>query len=839
LLIWSFLSVLALPLVHASTAALDVSLPRTGPVLLAEYLHTLEDADHSMTLAQVQQADQDGLFNQHEAGGALNLGYTRSAYWLRLDLRNNSDTAVERILEIAYSGLSDVQVFQPHLAGAAGHITTGSLQPFASRPYANRFFVFPLTIAAQSQMQVYIRLQSIGPLSVPATLWEPKAYSEYELSDYAAQSWYFGMAMSIIIFNLLLFLALRDVSYLQYVLFSTSLALTMAVQNGLAKQLLWLEWPALAAIAANTGFSLSLATLLIFMRKMINTAVLLPRFDRILRVLIGLFFASPIAFAWNLKLLLQPMAVVYAATALIVLGAGIVCAFKRERSAYFFVAAFVLLALAAVSTVLRFMGILTTNVLTVNALQMASALEMLLLALALADRFNAQKKWHSVAQDHLLQSQNRVMGMLQASELLQKRAVEALQASEQVLEARVIERTVDLDQKNTALKAAIATLEDVERIARHDLKTPLASLVAAPSLLRVGRTPNAKEEVVLRSMENAAKRALSMVDLSLDLYRIHNGSYQLNAVAVDLVALVHNVVQDLREHAQSKCVLVEVDVEVNALQAQQAEKSVYAQADDALCYSIIANITKNAVEAAPENSTVRLRLQSGTMARLSVHNMGAVPMALRPIFFEKYTTSGKVGGTGLGTYSAYILAQAQGGSLCMDTSDTLGTTLTLELKGAIAPTQTSATPNGAVRQQLDPTIDHVLLVDDDEFSSMVLASLLPASVGQTDMAINGRMAVQAVMRQRPSIIIMDIEMPIMNGTDAMLQIRAYQLEKGQIPSFIVAATGNDDPQNLNHYQAAGFDLCLGKPIQKESVETLLRLYCAAQNWPAAAALTRA
>jgi len=79
-------------------------------------------------------------------------------------------------------------------------------------------------------------------------------------------------------------------------------------------------------------------------------------------------------------------------------------------------------------------------------------------------------------------------------------------------------RAIELDQKNAALRSAIRAREDAERIARHDLKTPLASIAATPNLLRAVRQPEPEQEQLLRMIENAARRALSMVNLSLDLY---------------------------------------------------------------------------------------------------------------------------------------------------------------------------------------------------------------------------------------------------------------------------------------------------------------------------------
>lgn len=244
-----------------------------------------------------------------------------------------------------------------------------------------------------------------------------------------------------------------------------------------------------------------------------------------------------------------------------------------------------MLCFAAIITVLRALGFVPTNLLTINALQFGSVLEMLLLAFALADRFNVIRREKEKAQNEVLHAQQLL--------------VESLQSSERALEVRVEQRTAELDKKNEKLKQAMRSLEDVERIARHDLKTPLVSIVAAPNLLRAGRVMELREERVLKMIEHAATRALNMINLSLDLYQMETGNYLFRPVSVDLTDLLLDVTQDLAVHAQSKSVTIQVSGH---------QPPVFVAAEDALCYSMIANLMKNAVEAAPLKSTVSIQV---------------------------------------------------------------------------------------------------------------------------------------------------------------------------------------------------------------------------------------
>ncbi len=201
-------------------AADRLSQPR---ISLSPYFTVLEDPEQILTLADMQKPEIAARFKTESAKTeALSFGYTRSAYWLRLSLANTGDSPVERILEIGYARLSSIQLHQPLANGLFQSSSAGMDMPFAARPYPNRFFVFPITLPAHSEHTYYLRVASKNTLLVPARLWEPRAFHQHERNDYLSQAWYFGMATAMILFNLLLFVSLRDVIYLLYSISSRS-----------------------------------------------------------------------------------------------------------------------------------------------------------------------------------------------------------------------------------------------------------------------------------------------------------------------------------------------------------------------------------------------------------------------------------------------------------------------------------------------------------------------------------------------------------------------------------------------------------------------------------------
>jgi diguanylate cyclase (GGDEF)-like protein len=166
---------------------------------------------------------------------------------------------------------------------------------------------------------------------------------------------------------------------------------------------------------------------------------MLPRTDVVLRGLIGLHLLAPLVYWLAIAAVARYATAVFMVSALGMLVVGGWCAFKRMRSAYFFLAAFSLLMVGSMVTTLRTFGWLPTNVFTVDGMQLGSSLEMLMLAFALADRFNQMRREKLLAERELTATQQRLL--------------ETLQASEQELAQRVEERTRQLQAANARLEA--------------------------------------------------------------------------------------------------------------------------------------------------------------------------------------------------------------------------------------------------------------------------------------------------------------------------------------------------------------------------------------------------
>lgn len=211
--------------------------------------------------------------------------------------------------------------------------------------------------------------------------------------------------------------------------------------------------------------------------------------------------------------------------------------------------------------------------------------------------------------------------------------------------------------------------EDVERITHHDLKGPLAGVLGLLQNLIDQNSLDSAQRTQLCLAEKTTLEVLNMVNRSVELFKIETGTFKLEAVDVPLTDILQRIVQINAVTFAEKYLVVTLpgDTKTGQMLPQ-------VRGDAMLCYSLFENLIKNACEAAPLGSTVSIQVLDQSPLGVVIKNTGTVPAEIRDRFFDKFVTQGKSGGTGLGTYSAKLLAQAQHGNITLAVDDDLNTT---------------------------------------------------------------------------------------------------------------------------------------------------------------------
>jgi uncharacterized protein YigA (DUF484 family) len=226
----------------------------------------------------------------------------------------------------------------------------------------------------------------------------------------------------------------------------------------------------------------------------------------------------------------------------------------------------------------------------------------------------------------------------------------------------------------TDRKKAERLREDVERMTRHDLKSPLTAVLTLPQLLRRDGNLSDRQNDMLSLMQHAGYRMLNMINQSLDLFRMEQGVYELSPTSVDVLPILDNIAGEL--HGVAEASGLTLDVVVRG--APRRPDDVFAvRGEEMLLYTMLSNLIKNALEASPKDGRVTIALTEGATLDVAVANAGVVPAQVRANFFQKYATAGKKDGTGLGAYGAKLIAETHGARIAMATSETTGTTVTV------------------------------------------------------------------------------------------------------------------------------------------------------------------
>ncbi len=223
--------------------------------------------------------------------------------------------------------------------------------------------------------------------------------------------------------------------------------------------------------------------------------------------------------------------------------------------------------------------------------------------------------------------------------------------------------------------------DDVQRMMRHDLKSPLIGIIGLAGLLLKTKNLTDKQDSASRMLQELGERMLGFIDRTRDLFQMEQGSYTLKPQEVNILSVLQRIKKTLKPLALKRNTNF-----VFTMYGQPTHlKTKYViLCEEALVEIMFANLVKNAIEASPEGGTIRISIDTVERSgqgfhSIDIHNIGVVPLEICENFFKPYTTSGKDGGTGLGTHNALLVARTHKGDIRFTTSEDEGTHVTVHL----------------------------------------------------------------------------------------------------------------------------------------------------------------
>ncbi|WP_372971525.1 7TM diverse intracellular signaling domain-containing protein [Marinobacter sp.] len=342
-----------------------------------------------LSLGRAEELYRQGHFIRPESSeqSPTNFGLTKEQVWLAFEFSTPEQISDRIFLEVGHASLDEVHFYLLEDGELVTHQQSGDLLPFTERPVSHRNHVFPLSLSADSQYQIFLSVRSEGTLTVPVTLWQGDSLWRSDQYTYAALGLYYGLLVALLIYNLFLFFSLRDVLYLTYVGFIACLAIGQAGLSGLTGHFLWPDTPWLVHLSPTGGVAAAGIFGALFVQRFLAgtpARLKLAWFMPCISVAYGLTFLTAVVGFYDVAAIaVNLLSMVFAVAALMMGGVSL---WRREPGSRFFVLAWVSFLLGVLVIALHNVGVLPSNGFTANALMIGSAMEMLLLSLALADR---------------------------------------------------------------------------------------------------------------------------------------------------------------------------------------------------------------------------------------------------------------------------------------------------------------------------------------------------------------------------------------------------------------------------------------------------------------------
>ena len=403
-----------------------------------------------------------------------------------------------------------------------------------------------------------------------------------------------------------------------------------------------------------------------------------------------------------------------------------------------------------------------------------------------------------------------------------KQAEDALAEERALLAQRVEERTAELSAANAELARAARLKDEFLASMSHELRTPLTGILGLSEALQlqVYGPHNEKQLKALRSIEESGQHLLNLINDILDLSKIEAGKVELQIGTVALAEVCRASLRMIKEAAQKKKLKVSFNMDMLA---------TTAQADSRRLKQMLVNLLSNAVKFTSEGGSVGLEVE-GDAAHQKVRLIGwdtgiGIAPEDRPRLFRPFVQldgrlAREYAGTGLGLSLVQRMADMHGGSVAIESEPGKGSRFTITLpwagptKGDLPSsdvTQAPAPQQTLAAKEFPVAADQplILLAEDNEITLTALSDLLQSRSFRVVIARNGNEAIEQARETHPALILMDIQMPGMDGLEATRRIRA-ETELAAIP--IIALTALAMPGDRERSLAAGANDYMSKPL---------------------------
>ena len=755
---------------------------------LGQSMYVFEDVRGDASIDDVSSQAVQGSFRLHDKP-VLNAGYSRSVFWLRLDLQylpRQEQGARSWLLELAYPPLDHLELYLPDGSGSFTLAQrTGDALPFDSRQIRQNNYLFELSLEPGQTKRIYLRLESQGSIQAPLTLWSPNAYLEEQPGRIYVLGIIYGVLLVMLVYNLFIFLSVRDTSYLYYILYIASFGLYQISVNGAGIEYFWPDSPWWANAA--TPFLIGSAALFgcQFARSFLHTAEHSPWVDRLLLMLMAcgaavMILALCISYATALRLATY-LALLFT---VVIFAAGILAWLRGMRVARYFIFAWTAFLVGGIVNTLMVLGYVPNVFLTMYASQIGSALEVGLLSLALADRINAMKEERT----RILQEAGRKL--------------EALNQ--------------ELADSNRFKDEFLATVT-------HELRTPMNGVIGSLELMQTVKM-DVELEQYQKTAAASARDMMRMVNDILALTELQAGKLYPRRDAFSLRGLLDGLYAQYAPRAEDKGLSFTLELDDSLPDTLEGDAAKLAQAlgyllDNAIKFTSEGGVTLEVGRAGSIGSNLPLSVVVSDSGIGFAHVEGDLYQRFHQL---DGSMTRKYGGLGIGLAICRHLVDLLGGSLSHESQPGVGSRFRLNVPLTL-PEQ-PVTPVARLPRQSSGTVQRqaqqctVLIVEDNAINQLVTRGMLLKLGYRVRTADNGAEALTLLREESVDAVLLDCQMPVMDGFATCRAIRALP-GCAEVP--VLAITAHSHSGDRERCLAAGMSDYLAKPVKFEELRVLL------------------